>query len=139
MEQKANKKKELILGLVILIVAVGVLVLFQSGIFSKKADSLEGKVAVSVEVINENDDYQKVYDYETEEKTLGDLLDKEGLIEAQDSEYGRYITGVDGMKADDAKEQWWCVLVNGESAQTGVDGIQLEDGGKYTLEMKTGY
>lgn len=139
MEQKTNKKKELILGLIILILAVGVFALFQSGIFNKKNDSAEGKISVSVEVINENEDYEKVYDYQTEEKTLGELLDKEGLIEAKDSEYGRYIIGVDDMKADDAKEQWWCVLVNGESAQTGVDGIELEDNAKYTLEMKTGY
>ncbi|MBR3771455.1 MAG: DUF4430 domain-containing protein, partial [Clostridium sp.] len=105
----------------------------------KKNDSNNETIQVSVEIVNENENYQKTYDYETEEQTLGGLLDKEGLIEAEDSEYGKFITAVEGMKADDSKEQWWCVLVNGESAQTGIDGIQLEDGASYTLEMKTGY
>lgn len=139
MEQKNSKKKELIIGLVILVLAVGILVLYQSGIFGKKNDSNNETIQVSVEIVNENENYQKTYDYETEEQTLGGLLDKEGLIEAEDSEYGKFIKAVEGMKADDSKEQWWCVLVNGESAQTGIDGIQLEDGASYTLEMKTGY
>lgn len=139
MEQKSSKKRELMITLVILLLAIGAVVLFQSGIFSKKGDSSEEKLNISVEVINENEDYEKIYDLQTEEATLGELLDKEGLIEAQDSEYGRYIVAVDGMKADDSKEQWWCVLVNGESAATGVDEIRLEDNSKYTLEMKTGY
>ena len=43
------------------------------------------------------------------------------------------------MKADDSKQLWWSVEVNGESSQTGVDGIEIKDGDKYTLRMMEGY
>ena len=119
--------------------AIGGVFLARGGFSNNKNTTQAGQNNVEVNVVNEKEDYDKTYSFETEEKTLGDLLDKEKLVEYQDSDYGRYITGVDGMKADDSKQLWWSVEVNGESSQTGVDGIEIKDGDKYTLRMMEGY
>lgn len=139
MKKQKSFKIELIVSVLIILLAIGGVFLVR-GVFSNNKNTTQaGQNNVEVNVVNEKEDYDKTYSFETEEKTLGDLLDKEKLVEYQDSDYGRYITGVDGMKADDSKQLWWSVEVNGESSQTGVDGIEIKDGDKYTLRMMEGY
>ncbi|HAU85830.1 MAG TPA: hypothetical protein DCW90_10095 [Lachnospiraceae bacterium] len=139
MKKQKSFKIELIVSVLIILLAIGGVFLARGGFSNNKNTTQAGQNNVEVNVVNEKEDYDKTYSFETEEKTLGDLLDKEKLVEYQDSDYGRYITGVDGMKADDSKQLWWSVEVNGESSQTGVDGIEIKDGDKYTLRMMEGY
>lgn len=139
MKKQKSFKIELIVSILIILLALGGVFLARGGFSNNKNTTQAGQNTVEVNVVNEKEDYDKTYSYKTEEKTLGDLLDKEKLVEYQDSDYGRFITGVDGMKADDSKQLWWSVEVNGESAQTGVDGIEIKDGDKYTLRMMEGY
>lgn len=139
MKKQKSFKIELIVSILIILLAIGGVFLARGGFSNNKNTTQAGQNNVEVNVVNEKEDYDKTYSFETEEKTLGDLLDKEKLVEYQDSDYGRYITGVDGMKADDSKQLWWSVEVNGESSQTGVDGIEIKDGDKYTLRMMEGY
>ena len=138
-KKQKSFKVELLVSIVIILLALGAVFVFRGGFSNNKNEADTGQSKVEVNVVNENEDYDKTYSFETQEKTLGDLLDKEKLVEYQDSDYGRFITGVDGMKADDSKQLWWSVEVNGESAQTGVDGIEIKDGDKYTLRMMEGY
>lgn len=139
MKKQKSFKIELIVSVLIILLAIGGVFLARGGFSNNKNTTQAGQNNVEVNVVNEKEDYDKTYSFETEEKTLGDLLDKEKLVEYQDSDYGRYITGVDGMKADDSKQLWWSVEVNGESSQTGVDGIEIKAGDKYTLRMMEGY
>ena len=139
MKKQKSFKIELIVSVLIILLAIGGVFLARGGFSNNKNTTQAGQNNVEVNVVNEKEDYDKTYSFETEEKTLGDLLDKEKLVEYQNSDYGRYITGVDGMKADDSKQLWWSVEVNGESSQTGVDGIEIKDGDKYTLRMMEGY
>lgn len=140
MENKKSRIREYVIAASVLVLAIAVLFVFRSGIFSKNDTNKEGgQYSVQVDVINENEDYEKSYSFDTDETVLGDLLVNNDIIEYEDSEYGRFVTGADGMIADSSKEQWWSVLVNGESASTGIDGISIQDGDVYTLEMKTGY
>lgn len=139
MKKQKSFKIELIVSILIILLAIGGVFLARGGFSNNKNATQAGQNNVEVNVVNEKENYDKTYSFETEEKTLGDLLDKEKLVEYQDSDYGRYITGVDGMKADDSKQLWWSVEVNGESSQTGVDGIEIKDGDKYTLRMMEGY
>lgn len=139
-ERKKSRVREYIIAACVLLIALGVLFVFRGGIFSKNNTNKDGgQFHVQVNVMNEKEDYEKTYSFDTNETILGDLLVNNDIIQYEDSDYGRFVTGVDGMKAEDSKEQWWSVLVNGESAATGIDGIRIQDGDVYTLEMKTGY
>ena len=66
-------------------------------------------------------------------------LQDAGLIEGEESEYGLFVTEVDGIEADSANQEWWCLTINGEMASTGVDSTPVEDGGKYEFTLTVGY
>ena len=139
-KSKGNSKaKQLVIGLVGLVViavlAVGMIFLYNS----TKEDPQEGGKTITVEVISERDDYEFRQDYETDQDYLGDFLEEKGLIGFDRSEYGRYITSVQGYSANNEDQSWWSIAVNGESAVTGVDEIVLADGSVYTLELKIGW
>ena len=72
-------------------------------------------------------------------KMLGTALQDADLIEGEESEYGLFVTKVDGIEADSANQEWWCLTINGEMASTGVDSTPVEDGGKYEFTLTVGY
>lgn len=74
-----------------------------------------------------------------EGKTLGDYLRQNESCEWEESEYGIFVKGFDGIKNDDSQELWWQLFVNGESAQVGADMIELTDGGVYEYVYTKGY
>ena len=87
---------------------------------------------VTVKVIAESRDFEKEDKVTTEKQNLG-------IAEYSNSGYGKFITGLYDIKADSGKEEWWSILVNGEFAETGVDGIKINEGDVYTFELKVGY
>lgn len=94
---------------------------------------------VTVTVIH-GDSSEKKFDIATNEEYLRGALEQEKLVEGDESEYGLFITSVDGEAADSAAEQWWCVCDGeGNMAMTGVDEIAISDGDSYQLVLKTGY
>lgn len=93
--------------------------------------------SVTVEVNYNNT--QTLFEFETSLKTLGELLREEKLAEGEESTYGLYIKSVNGIKADEEKQEWWCITKNGEQVMAGADSIKLEDNTKYELTLKTGY
>ncbi len=87
-----------------------------------------------------HDQQQSSNEITTTAETLGDLLLESGLAEGEDSQYGLYIQTVDGVTADEAKEEWWCITKNGgETVQTGADSTPIADGERYELTLTTGY
>ncbi|MBP3379997.1 MAG: DUF4430 domain-containing protein [Ruminococcus sp.] len=142
MEQtsKANKsKKKIILIIIGIIVLVGLAVGMWFLSRSFKDEPVEGGKNITLRIASERDSYDFEEKYETKEEYLGDFLDKEGIIGFDTSEYGRFITSVNGYEASSDDQSWWCVMVNGESAVTGVDEIVIEDGAEYSLELKIGW
>ncbi|MCM1528645.1 MAG: DUF4430 domain-containing protein [Alistipes sp.] len=135
---KTNKKK-IILIVVGIIVLVGLAVGMWFISRNFKDEPVDGRKNITLQVVSERDSYSFEEKYETEEAYLGDFLDKEGIIGFDTSEYGRFITSVNGYEASSDDQSWWCVIVNGESAVTGVDEIAVEDGAKYALELKIGW
>jgi len=57
----------------------------------------------------------------------------------EESDYGIYITGFDGMEQDLDNQYWWCVSVNGQTATTGADEIPLQDGDVYNFTLTQGW
>ncbi len=138
MEKKSNAKK-----IVIGIVGVIVLALLCVGMWfisqSTKKDPESGDKSITVQIISEKNNYNFEEKYTTDEEYLGNFLEKENLIGFEESSYGRFVKSAKGIVANDADQSWWCIMVNGESAVTGVDEIVIEDGDVYLLELKIGW
>lgn len=72
----------------------------------------------------------------TDEKTVGEALLENGIVEGEDGEYGLYITHVNGIAAiyeEDAT--YWGFYINGEYALSGVDSTPITQGESYTLKV----
>lgn len=76
----------------------------------------------------------------TDKATVGEALLEEKLIDGEQGDYGLYIKTVNGILADyDVDGTYWGVYVNGESAVTGVDSIEVTEGATYTFKVETGF
>ena len=100
--------------------------------------STAGAKAYTLTVVDA-DGKETVHNLNTDEEMLGAALQDAGLIEGEKSEYGLFVTKVDGIEADSANQEWWCLTINGEMASTGVDSTPVEDGGKYEFTLTVGY
>ena len=127
--QKTNKRRWWI-ALVALIVVAAIL----AGLyFLFRADPPEGDKTVTVKVVHA-DQSEKEFTYETDDEYLGELLTEEGLVEGETSEYGMYITKVDGEQAVfETDNAYWALYENGEYASTGVDQTVLDNGDEFSL------
>ncbi len=138
MKKKSNTKK-----IVIGIIGVLILVLICIGMWfisqSAKKDTVSGEKSITVQIISEKDNYNFEQKYTTDEEYLGNFLEKENLIGFEESSYGRFVKSAQGIETNDAEQSWWCIMVNGESAVTGVDEIIIEDNAVYLLELKIGW
>ncbi|MDD7645700.1 MAG: DUF4430 domain-containing protein [Ruminococcus bromii] len=82
---------------------------------------------------------ETVHELSTDEEMLGAALLSAGLIEGSESEYGLFVTKVDGIEADSANEEWWCLTKGGETVMTGVDSTPVADGDKFEFTLTVGY
>lgn len=96
------------------------------------------KKTVTVTVTHK-DGSSKDFTYETTEEMLGPVLVNEKLIEGENGQYGLFVTTVDGEKADESNQEWWCLTIDGESAMTGIDSTPIEEGKSYGLTLTVGY
>ena len=115
-----SKKQKITLAAVfaVLLVVVGVV----AGILTHQ-QTQEGVKHFKVEVTSERDGYSQITECESTEEFLGAYIRTFESCEWEESDYGIYILGFDGMKEDIDNQYWWCVMVNGESATTGADEI----------------
>ena len=74
---------------------------------------------------------------ETTRTKVGDALLDEGLIEGEQTEYGMFISKVDGIYADyNETGTYWSFYIEGEYAMTGVDQTDIVDGATYMLKVE---
>ena len=74
---------------------------------------------------------------ETTRTKVGDALLDEGLIEGEETEYGMFISKVDGIYADyNETGTYWSFYIDGEYAMTGVDQTDIVDGATYMLKVE---
>lgn len=86
------------------------------------------------------DKSQKDFEITTSETNLRRALEAENLISGDESEYGLFVTTVDGETADyTANKSWWNLTRDGTSLSTGVDGCTVEDGDRYGFIYTIGY
>lgn len=130
-----KEKKKVIIAIVALIAAIAVFagVYFAFG----RPETSAGSKTVTIEVAAP--DYSNTHKIKTDAEFLGDALKEEGIIEGEESQYGLFITSVDSIKADDSKQQWWCITKGGADVMTGVDITPIADGDTFELTLKEGY
>lgn len=90
-----------------------------------------------VVVVVHGDESTKEFTYHTDAEYLGQVLLEEKLVEGEDSQYGLFITAVDGEAAQDSLRQWWCITKEGERVDTGADSTPILDGDHFELTMST--
>lgn len=135
MEEKKKSSKGLLIGLVILVAAcIAGWLLYQN--FMPKGE--KGAKTVTVKVVH-GDQTTKEFEYKTDEAYLGAVIQSEGLVEGEDGQYGLFITSVDGEKADDTKQQWWCLTKGGGQVNTSADQTPIADGDVFELTLTEGY
>jgi len=105
---------------------------------SKLEPPTAGTKNITVQVIIPGEEVQE-FVITTKADTLRQALEEEQLIKGQTGTYGFFITEVKGRKADESKQEWWCITKGGESVSTGVDLINISDKDKYELTLMEGY
>lgn len=130
-----KEKKKVIVAVVALIAAVCVF----AGVYYAfgRPETSAGSKTVTIEVAAP--DYSNTHKIKTDAEFLGDALKEEGIIEGEESQYGLFITSVDSIKADDSKQQWWCITKGGADVMTGVDVTPIADGDTFEFTLKEGY
>lgn len=129
-----NKKLIAIVAVILVaVIAVGI------GIYAKsKPQTTEGNdktITFSVVADGETKDFI----IKTKAEFLSGALNEQKLIEGSQGAYGLFVTAVNGIEADSAKEEWWCFTKGGETLMTGVDTTPIADGEKFEATLTVGY
>ena len=110
MENKKPMNKKLLAGVLALVLVVAALI----GIYfaTRPATSAADKTITATVVANGE---EEAFTIHTDEEYLRGALESIDLIAGEESEYGLFVTTVNGITADDANQEWWCFTKGGES------------------------
>ena len=100
--------------------------------------AIEGSKTIIVTVDHLNGD-DSSFEIKTDKKYLSEAMEQEQLISGSESEYGLMVETVDGETANESKQQWWGLYVNGDFGQNGVDTQPIADGDVYEFKLNEGY
>lgn len=96
----------------------------------------EGEKSFVTEVVDADGNTVR-FTVQTNEKTVGEALQKLGVIDGEEGDYGLYIKTVNGITADYNKDGvYWAFYVDGEYAMTGADMTDVVDGTVYTFRVE---
>jgi hypothetical protein len=126
--------------LIIAVVVVAALIAIFAGVYAAtRPATTEGSKTITVTVVHQ-DQSSKDFTYHTDAEYLGEVLLSDGLVSGDESEYGLYITEVDGETADwDTDGAYWAFYVGDEYASLGVDATPIADGDTFSLVYTVGY
>lgn len=95
----------------------------------------EGSKHVTITVVD-NEQNETTYEANTDAEYLKEVFDEidDLVVEGDDSEYGLYITTVNGLTADyNTDGAYWAIYVNDEYGMYGADQQPVTDGDAYKL------
>lgn len=121
-----------------LVVVVAVLALYSYNTFLAPA-SVEGAKEVTIEVVIEKEEVDESFTFNTDLEYLYNLLEenKETLGFAyEESNYGKMLAELMNYNADESKNEYFHIYVNGEDATIGMEQIPLVDGYVFRIELK---
>lgn len=129
-----QKKRTLIIGTIILIVLIAAAVFAYT---ATRPAGTAGHKDITVTIVTEaGSETKKLH---TDAEFLRGALEESGLVEGEESAYGLYVTAVNGVPADESKEQWWGFTKGGERLNTGVDETPIADGDAFEITLNTGW
>lgn len=131
----SKNKKTGILALIILVLLVAG---FYTAYRFLTPKAMEGNKTITI-FIDHFDGEDKTLTIKTDADYLRGVLEQEGLVEGTDSDFGLYITAVDGETADESKQQWWGYTKSGEYVETGADQTVIVDGDSFEFTLNEGY
>ena len=131
---KDKTRKGLLIGGAVLLALI---LLFLGIWLLNRPQTIKGSKSITVDVICR--DEKKTYTIRTDEEYLRGALEQEALIEGTEGEFGLFVTTVDGIAADDTKQEWWCFTKEGPELSTGVDEIPIADGDQFEITLKVGW
>ena len=74
---------------------------------------------------------------ETKADFLRGALEEKNLIKGDESEYGLFVTEVNGIAVAPSLNQWWKFSKGGEDLMTGVDTTPVADGDSFEITLDT--
>lgn len=80
-----------------------------------------------------------VFTVHTDAEFLRGALEPHGIIAGDDTEYGMWVSTVNGITANDANQEWWKLYEGTEMSNYGVDSQAIVDGGSYTFVLTVGW
>ena len=105
--------------------------------FKEGATLGTGAVSFTLEVVDADGKSIKAT-IKTDAKTVGEALLDLGIIDGEDSDFGLYVTTVNGVTLDYNKDgRYWAFYIDGEYAMTGVDSTDIVDGTAYKLAAES--
>ena len=128
-----KNKKTLIALIVLVVLVIGAFAVWK--VNAPQGQTGDKTILVSVVVDTETSDFV----IETDAEFLRGALEQEGLVQGDESEYGLFVTAVDGETADSEQQQWWCFTKGGEMLMTGVDDTPIADGEQYEITLTVGW
>ncbi len=131
MKQNACKRMLCLIGCIVLIAAMALSV---TGCGSTTTETTTAQGVSFEVVVTDVEGNETTFSYTTTKATVGEALVEEGLISGEDSDYGLYVTTVNGITLDwDADQMYWAFYIDGEYAMTGVDSTEVTEGAVYSF------
>jgi len=128
-----KQKKTWIAALILVVLVVAAALVWTH----TRQTAQQGGKHLTVEVVA--DDQTTAFNIQTDAEYLRQALEEQDLIEGTESQYGLYVTTVNGITADESQQEWWCFTRNGEQLNTGVDSTPIADGETYEITLTTGW
>lgn len=137
MNESSNKKSMKTAGAVIALLVILIVTFAVIGV-KFGPQTLSGSKSLTI-TVNHKDGTSKEFDTKTDAEYLRGALEEINLVGGYESEYGLYIQTVDGEKADEKNQEWWCITKSGEMTMYGIDEQPIADGEEYELSFMTGF
>jgi hypothetical protein len=134
MKQNKTIKRALIACLAMAIVIVAMVLVYDRF----KPETQKGAKEIAVEIVIPEEKTQE-FTLHTDAEYLRQALEEENLIKGSESEYGLFITEVNGRTINETNQEWWCITKGGAQVNNGVDTLAIADGDKYEITLMVGY
>lgn len=137
MNKNRRKKLLCLIGCIMLIAAMTLSLTGCGGGTAPESTTAQTEAVVGTSfqvVVTGLDGEETSFDITTDKATVGEALVEKGLIAGEDSEYGLYVTTVNGVTLDwDKDQKYWAFYIDGEYATTGVDSTNVTEGTVYSF------
>ena len=80
-----------------------------------------------------------VFTVHTDAEFLRGALEPHGIIAGDASDFGLWVTTVNGIVANSSNQEWWKLYEGEAMSNYGVDTQAIVDGGSYTFALTVGW